>query len=216
MRSFDDFKRTVLQIVQPLSRGTVNKTESDNIKMTGLIPEGTKENFTNGSLYGISSKVPKGVFGFFQNLFGTHDAPVIIAHLDSLKPKATKDGQIIFYCRKPNGTTFPVTMDFDPDGKLNINTNEEINITSPTVNVFATNVKVESETTLIDSSTKIQVKCDDVEVGSSDFEKVVNGETYKTFYNEHMHTDFFGLPVQPPIVPMTDEEHLSSQVKAGK
>lgn len=209
MRSIEDLKRAVLQFIQPLSRGEINKTESDNIKMTGLIPEGTKENFTNGTLYGISSKVPKGVFGFFQNLFGSHDSPIIIAHLDSLKPKATKDGQIIFYCRKPDGTTFPVSMDFDPDGKLNINTSEEVNI-------ITKKAYVKSETTLIDSTTKIQLKCDDVEVGGSGFEKVVNGETYLTFYNEHSHMDFFGLPVQPPMVPMVEGDHLSSQVKAGK
>lgn len=207
--SFEMIKAWVSRYIQPVSRGEFNQTIKDKVKLTNLIPSGTRDDFTNTSLYGIVSKTPKKVFGFFLNLMGDHNAPLIFAHLDKVKPVPQKDGEIIWYCRKSDGTTFPVKMTFDPDGILNIETDVSVNIISK-------NVTINCENATVTATTKAKIASDDVEVGNGALEKTVNGETYLPFYNQHIHLDFLGLPTNQPVTPMVIADHLSTKVKAAK
>lgn len=134
--------------------------------------------------YGMVSWPIRGVFGFFQSLGGSQGAPVTLGHLDQKRPVPSQEGETIFYARQPDGTMM-VEIFLKPDGLLKIVAN-----------------------------TKVEVKCDNIELGKVELEKIVNGETFREFYNEHSHY-FMGCPVSAPIDEMTEEEHLSSKVKAS-
>lgn len=221
--NFESIRIWVKTYIQPLGRGKFNQTIKDNVKMEDLLPKGTRDNFTNASPYGIVSKTPKKVFGYFLNFLGFHDSPIIIAHLDQMKPAPSKDGEVIFYCRKPDGTTFPVKMTFDPDGELKLETSENVTIITKNVTVQcddatinSKNTNINAENAIITATTKIQHKSDNVEVGNGPHEKVLNGESTFASFNAHLHTDIFGLPTSAPINPLVTETHLSNKVKAGK
>jgi hypothetical protein len=52
-----------------------------------------------------------------------------------------------------------------------------------------------------------------VQIGKETFEKIVKGETFQTFFNNHIHPSPAG-PTSPPTIPMSDSE-LSQNVKVG-
>ena len=53
-----------------------------------------------------------------------------------------------------------------------------------------------------------------IELGKGVLEKIINGETFLTFFNAHTHTGNLIVPTGPPIVPMVGATHLSQKVKA--
>ena len=61
----------------------------------------------------------------------------------------------------------------------------------------------------------IIIESDNVEIGRGTLEKIVNGETFKTFFNNHIHNGNLGVPTGPPITAMSDTQ-LSGVVKAAK
>jgi hypothetical protein len=183
--SKEDFKRIVGEFVQPLRRGSVEFKSKLISSLTGIIPFGRHDSAQNASPYGISSWPLKGIFGFFQNLNGDQNSPVIISHLDQKRPEPGAEGEVIFYCRKPDGS-YPIQIFLKPDGLLKIQ---------------------------VDS--KVEVKCDNIELGKDQLEKIINGETFLTFFNNHQHY-FMGSPTTTVLQPMVDATHLSQKVKASK
>lgn len=68
---------------------------------------------------------------------------------------------------------------------------DEIQVSSEsTVNVTTKNV-------VIDHS-------ESVELGAGATEKVVLGDSFKEFFNQHIHIGNFGVPTSAPVMPMTD------------
>jgi hypothetical protein len=66
---------------------------------------------------------------------------------------------------------------------------------------------IKCENIIIDHSTSI-------ELGSGASEKLVLGDSFLQFFNQHTHIANLGAPTSPPIVPMTPLQHLSKkQVK---
>lgn len=59
---------------------------------------------------------------------------------------------------------------------------------------------------------KVIVKCNNIELGEGAIEKLVKGSTFLTYFNSHTHPTGVG-PSGTPIVPMTDEQHLSQVSK---
>lgn len=55
----------------------------------------------------------------------------------------------------------------------------------------------------------------DVEIGSGVLEKILNGESFQTFFNSHTHVGNMGAPTSPPQLP-SDPSHLSTKVKGAK
>ena len=60
----------------------------------------------------------------------------------------------------------------------------------------------------------IQVHSPNIELGEGVLEKIVNGEAFKTLYNEHTHVGNAGVNTSPPVASMSDSTHLSQTVKA--
>jgi hypothetical protein len=59
---------------------------------------------------------------------------------------------------------------------------------------------------------KVIVKCNNIELGEGAVEKLVKGSTFLTYFNSHTHPTGVG-PSGTPIVPMTDQAHLSQVSK---
>ncbi len=59
---------------------------------------------------------------------------------------------------------------------------------------------------------KVIVKCNNIELGEGAVEKLVKGSTFLTYFNSHTHPTGVG-PSGTPIVPMTDQQHLSQVSK---
>lgn len=65
------------------------------------------------------------------------------------------------------------------------------------------------------ANTKVKIHCDDIELGDSQLEKILNGETFQKRFNEHVHKGNMGVDTSPPVVPSPPED-LSNVVKAKK
>ena len=62
---------------------------------------------------------------------------------------------------------------------------------------------------------KVNINAPVVDVGSGTLEKILNGETFQTFFNAHTHVDSMGGQTTPPVIP-SNVFHLSLTVKATK
>jgi hypothetical protein len=186
MPSLADIRRAVLDTVQPLYSGIFETTDGLRATLKDVIPFGTIANFQAASPFGLISKPAKGVLGYCLNLQGRMLAPVILAHLDAKRPVPSAPGEVIVYCTNEVGDSQPVKLTLKNDGTLQIS-----------------------------STLKVQVLCENIELGSAGLEKIVSGETFKTFFNAHQHLGNLGAPTGAPIVPMADSE-LSAKVKAAK
>jgi len=76
-------------------------------------------------------------------------------------------------------------------------------------------INVSSLTKVVVESAKAEVKCNVVELGKSGLEKILNGESFQTYFNTHVHNGNLGIPTGPPTVP-SDPTHLSTAVSAAK
>jgi len=54
----------------------------------------------------------------------------------------------------------------------------------------------------ISGSSKVVVKSDNIELGRDALERIVNGETFRTLYNDHTHQGNLGVPTGDPIIKM--------------
>lgn len=170
-------------MVQPLMRGAFDTSDKLKAKLMDLVPFGTAENFQSAFPYGLVSKPRKGVLAYFQNLLGYSQNPIILSHLDQKRPTPSAEGETILYC-SADGSSFPVKITLLVDGTLKI-----------------------------EASTKVQVVCDDIALGEGTVEKILNGETFQTFFNQHTHLGNLGVPTGAPMVP-SDATHLSEVVTA--
>lgn len=184
---WSDFKRAVLDVVQPLYKGTVDDaTGSTGVKLTDVVPLGSADNYQRGQPFGFVSTPVKGVRAFFSNLLGSALAPVIVAEIHKTRP-APAAGEVTVYSTSPDGATVKVSIALKNDGTL-----------------------------VVTTPVKVQVVAPDVELGDGTLEKVLNGETFQTFFNQHKHV--CGVPgsfSMPPAV-LSDSSHLSEIVKAAK
>ena len=65
------------------------------------------------------------------------------------------------------------------------------------------------------ANSKVDVDADVVELGNGTLEKILNGETFQTRFNDHKHIGNAGVPTGPPITPSPTSD-LSNVVKAAK
>jgi phage gp45-like len=161
--------------------------------MDNLFPDGYDDRFDLASPFGFISGIPKGVTGFFQSLFGSGYANIIVALQHAKRPSPSGPGETILYSTDSSGNTVKVKITLGADGTLTINAPTKVVVNAPDVTVNASTV----------------------ELGSGALEKVLNGETFQTFFNEHQHLGNMGIPTGMPIVP-SDAAHLSAVVKAAK
>lgn len=177
----------ILSVVKPLKSGKFVAQASDNSAgLDNLIPDGGySDSFRLTSPFGLIAGIPKGVSSFYQALLGSGYESIIIALLHAKRPQPAV-GQTILYSTDSSGATVQVTISLNPDGTL-----------------------------VITAPTKVSVICPAIELGSGALEKVLNGETFQTFFNQHTHEGNLGVPTGPPINPSISA-HLSATVKANK
>lgn len=65
------------------------------------------------------------------------------------------------------------------------------------------------------AATKLEVKSPLVELGNGTLEKILNGETFQTFFNQHKHIGNAGVPTGAPVT-LSPVAHLSTVVKGAK
>jgi phage baseplate assembly protein V len=79
----------------------------------------------------------------------------------------------------------------------------------------AEQVNVNTKTATVVASTKVDVDSPLVELGDGTLEKILNGETFQTRFNQHQHLGNLGVATGPPIVPSPPTD-LSETVKGAK
>lgn len=206
----------ILSIVKPLKSGKIVAQNRLKASMDNLYPEGYSDNFKLTSPFGFIANIPKGVTGFYQALFGSGHETIILNQLHDLRPTPLNAGDVVVYCTDQDGASFPVLIYLGHDGKLNITTSADMTLNCVNAVVTASgDVTVNCNNANINASAKTKINSPLVEIGSGALEKIVNGETFQTFFNAHVHTDSFGLPTSNPNTPM-DDSNLSSKVKAAK
>lgn len=182
----DAIANMIRTMIQPLARGKVNSVGDSGTVLDDLVPSGSGPGFQQTFPFGFVSSPPKGIFAYFLNLFGNSQASIILSHFHAGRPKPSAAGEVIVYCTNADGSSVPVKFTLGNDGILKVT-----------------------------ASSKVQIQCDNVEVGQGTLEKVLNGETFQTFINEHVHIDSMGGSTQVPTV-QSDPTHLSNKVKAAK
>jgi phage gp45-like len=201
--SKDAIRSLILSVVKPLKPGKMVSQVGDQGTMDNLFPDGgSNDSFRVTSPFGFISKMPKGVTGFYQNLFGSGYESILLAFLHKARPEPSNPGEAIIYSTDESGKTIKVKITLQNDGKLLIECPSDINIISQ----GAVTIQAASKTT---------VNCDDIELGVGALEKVLNGETFQTFFNEHQHLGNLGVATGAPIMPSIPA-HLSNVVKAKK
>lgn len=184
--SFEDIQRAILRVIQPLYSGTMQSISGLKATISDVVPFGTSAQSQQAFPFGFVSAPFKGVGAYVLNLYGKALAPVILAHLDKLRPIPSAPGEVIVYCTAADGSSIPIKLALGNDGTL-----------------------------VITANTKVQVLCDDVEIGTGTLEKLLDGETFQSFFNAHVHLGNAGVPTGPPTV-ASGSPHLSTQVKASK
>ena len=91
------------------------------------------------------------------------------------------------------------------DGALQIATDVTLNVTAGAKITINGDADID-----VIATGKVKVSAPHIELGASAQEKVVLGDSFKTFFNTHIHTGNLGAPTSPPIQPMMDS--LLSQV----
>lgn len=191
----------ILSIVKPLKSGKMVSQSGKDATLDNLIPTGVDSNFRATSPFGFISKVPTGISVFYNSLFGSSYENIILGHLHLKRPEPSAVGETILYSTTENGTTIKAKITLKNDGTLVIEAPLDINVTCQNANITA--------------STKVGIACDNIELGSGAVEKILNGETFQTFFNAHTHQGNIGYPTGAPLTPSTSA-HLSSVVKAKK
>lgn len=171
-------------------------------EMDNVYPAGDLDKFKVAFPFGFVSKIPKGVTGFYLSLFGSSQELITIGNMHFTRPKPTGDGDAVFYCTDASGT-IKSTIYMKNDGSVTVQAAGPVNINS-------------TGDTIITATGKVKVNSTDVTVGSGANEMALNGETHVTAFNEHMHLDLFGLPTQPPTIPLVPIDALSQTVKLAK
>ena len=192
----------ILTVVKPLKTGKTVSQNGDQASLDNLYPDGGYSgSFKSTSPFGLISKVPKGVTAFYQALQGSGFESIILAFLHKARPEPSAPGETVLYSTTASGATIKVKVTLKNDGTIEIDAPTKVQITSPNVEVTSSQVKVDSS---------------DIELGSGTLEKIINGETFQTLYNNHMHPlDVPNGKTFAPITQMASSE-LSAKVKAAK
>ena len=65
MIDFEKIKRVIMQTIQPLGRFEYDEQKDNKVKGTDFVPEGTREDVSHTSPYGLSQNIPKKTFSPF-------------------------------------------------------------------------------------------------------------------------------------------------------
>lgn len=177
----------VRSLVQPLMRGRVSSMSGLNATLDDLVPAGASDKFQQTYPFGFSAYAPNGVLAYFLNLFGRPQLKIVLGHLHAGRPQASAPGEVIVYCTNAAGDSVPVRFTLGNDGVLRVT-----------------------------ATSKVQVQCDNIELGQGTLEKVLNGETFRTQFLQHTHQGNLGVPTGPVMQPFAEAEVLSTTVKANK
>lgn len=199
----DKLRNFVLTLLQPMKVGKSVSQLGVKASLDNLYPSGSSDKFTLTYPFGMVARLPGGVTAFYDSLFGNQHEQIITALLHSGRPDPISVGDVVFYSTDTDGVTIKSKITLKNDGTILLESPTDIYIS--TVNSL-----------IISASTKTTVTSPKIDLGDSGLEKVVNGETFLEFYNNHVHYDSFGLPTSPPAQPMVAGTHLSSKVKAAK
>jgi len=222
----NSLRNFILSIVKPFKTGLVVSQDELNTKLDNLYPEGTADNFRNLSPFGFISRVPKAIPAFWNSLFGSGYENIILGYLHKNRPTPVGVGEVILYSTTEDGTTVKATLVLKNDGSIEITSpttlkincvgNSEITTQAKALITASSNVEINSQAEVkITAATKIEMNSDDIEVGVGTVEKILNGETFQQFFNNHQHMGNIGYPTSTPLVP-SSSIHLSQTVKAKK
>lgn len=183
----ESLRSFILSIVKPLKAGKSVSQSGAQATLDELYPDGgSSDNFRLTAPFGFISKIPVGVVNYYQNLFGSGHESIVLNQIHSQRPEPAGVGSVVVYSTDASGNSMKVTIALGSDGNL-----------------------------IITAPTKVTVICDNIELGGGGLEKVLNGETFQTFFNQHQHLGNLGSPTGVPINPSIPA-HLSSVVKAKK
>lgn len=203
-------RQFILSVVKPLRSGLAVTQSGDRASLDNVFPNNSySDKFKQTSPFGFIAHAPRGVVSFYQGLFGSGYESIILGYLHAGRPQPTAPGETVLYSTTPDGATIKVKVSLKNDGSIVIDapTTVVINATTDTI--------INCVNATIAASTKTTINSPSVDIGSGALEKIVNGETFKTYLDTHQHLDSFGIPTSAPIAPMPANA-LSNAVKAAK
>ena len=193
-----------------LEAGSITGSGSFSVPKLGSIISVT---FENGNIYTpiyygyahVSEEVKAEISNSYQNshvliydtAFGLDQDGNNSRSGESIKLFFTEEKGLVIDYATTQGSSI---INIKPDNSIEI-------ISVNNTEITCKDAIIKCENVIIDHSTSI-------ELGSGASEKLVLGDSFLQFFNQHTHIANLGAPTSPPIVPMTPLQHLSKkQVK---
>lgn len=118
----EDILRIVGRFVQPLYSGAIESVNGMFCTLTGVIPFGSGDtNFRQAFPFGFVSAPIKGVMAYVLNLGGSALAPIILSHLDKMRPTPSGPGESVFYSLASDGSEVAILIRLRNNGTFEIN-----------------------------------------------------------------------------------------------
>jgi phage gp45-like len=179
-------RNIVMSIVKPLKSGKAVSQTGTKAALSDLYPDGFSDQFRLTSPFGFISGLPVGITAFYNALFGSGYESIILGQVHEARPAPAGPGETILYSTDASGNGIQVKITLGADGTIIINAPVKVTVVAP-----------------------------EIDLGGGGLEKLLNGETFQSYFNQHQHVGNLGTPTGPPMTP-SDPSHLSSTVKAKK
>jgi len=181
-------KRRVMLMVGRCVLSAVNDSNGMQEVKIDLLADETLDEVERFQNYGFTSNPLSGAEGVTVFVSGDRSHGIVIAMDDRrYRLKGLEDGEVALYT--------------DEGDKIHFKRGNKIDI--------------ETKELTINAQTKTIVNAPAVELSSGVLEKILNGESFQTVFNNHVHVGNLGVPTAPPLVPSTPAD-LSTKVKAAK
>ena len=182
----EEFRRAVLEVVQPLARGRFILKAAKFSRLDDIPQfEDDWDQFLDATPFGLAVNPSDKVLAYYLNLGGSGLAPIIIGHQDLRRPLPAKGGSIL-YSTDAAGDTLQALVFVKPDGTVDLES--------------------------IIGGLKIVVAPDGtIRLGSAgSSEPLVLGTAFTTLFNAHNHIGNLGIPTGIPLTPM-GAAHISAK-----
>lgn len=117
-----------------------------------------------------------------------------------------RDADAVVELKHSSGTTVTIA----PDGSVTIE-----NVKAKTEHTTEDHVQNDDSNLLLTVKGNTILKCDNVQMGDDEGERVLQGETFQGTHNFHTHMGNLGFPTGPPSFPSTEAD-LSDKVHTKK
>lgn len=189
-------RNRVYNIIARAVLDAVDDSGNMQVIKVGVLAGEDRDDVENFQEYGFTSVALPGAEALIVCPQGNREHMIAVKIGDrTVRLKGLKKGEVAMYT--------------DEGDKIHLKRGGIIEI------IGANEVNIETINATVKASIKAKVDAPLVEIGDSGLESILNGETFQTTYNSHVHVGNLGVGTGPPIVPSSPAD-LSLKVKAAK